>query len=337
LLKAGILGFGKMGQIRARSIQGSKNIYLDGVYENTNHEVKFNNPTIHFYESVNELLKANLDVVFVCTYVSSAPIYVKQFLENGMHVFCEKPPALNSKQVQEIIEVERRSGAILKFGFNHRYHGSVLDAISLAKKKSLGKILWMRGVYGKAGSIDFSSNWRNYKEFSGGGILIDQGIHILDLFRHISQVEFKKNYSLLTNHYWDVECEDNAFIVLEEKDSTSKAPIIATLHSTANQWKHKFSLEITYENGYINLEGILSETMSYSPEKLTIAKKDSGNNINNLGKPSEEILYYDNDNSWNLELKEFVEAIENKTKIKNGNSIDALKVMELIDSIYENH
>lgn len=324
-----------MGKVRAKSLQKSENIILEGIYDPAYEDVSKRNPSLFFYESINELYSANLDIVFICTYVSSAPKYVIDFLKKGVHVFCEKPPALNSNQVKEIIKAEYQSQKILKFGFNHRYHGSVIDAKFIAKQKSLGKILWMRGVYGKAGSIDFSRNWRNYKEYSGGGILIDQGIHILDLFRFFSGVEFKKKYALLTNQYWNLECEDNAFIILEETNIKDSPPIIATLHSTANQWKHKFSLEITYENGYTNLEGILSETMSYTPEKLIIGKKDDPDGTNNLGKPKEEILYYDIDNSWDLELKEFIEAINNNYKIDNGNSNDALKIMELIDSIYE--
>ncbi len=162
-------------------------------------------------------------------------------------------------------------------------------------------------------------------------------LHILDLFRYLSGVEFKKNYALLTNQYWDIECEDNAFIVLQEDGAENLRPIIATLHSTANQWKHKFSLEITYEHGYINLEGILSETMSYTPEKLIIGTiRNHQEGKNNVGKPPEEIFYYDTDNSWDLELEEFIQAIINNNKVSNGTSNDALKVMELVDSIYEN-
>ena len=145
----------------------------------------------------------------------------------------------------------------------------------------MGKLLWMRGVYGKAGSLDFKENWRSYKKYSGGGILMDQGIHMLDLFRYFSRDEFKCIASHVDTMYWDIESEDNAFVLLK-----SDSGIISSLHSTANQWRHKFLLEMTFENGYINLDGILSETGSYAPETLIVGKKDSENISRSMGKPA---------------------------------------------------
>ena len=85
------------------------------------------------------------------------------------------------------MEAETKSEKILKYGFNHRYHYSVIEAKKIIDTGEMGKLLWMRGVYGKAGSIDYDKNWRNFRELSGGGILIDQGIHMLDLMMFFSK------------------------------------------------------------------------------------------------------------------------------------------------------
>ena len=187
----------------------------------------------------------------------------------------------------------------------------------------------MRGVYGKAGSLDFKLNWRSYRKYAGGGILMDQGIHMLDLFRFFASEDFYCLSSYIDTLFWDVESEDNAFIILK-----SDSGVISTLHSSANQWRHKFLLEMTFEYGYINLEGILSSTGSYAPEKLVYGFRDLEDITKAMGKPSENISFFERDDSWGLELKEFVNAVRGKDKIINGTLDDAYKLMNLIDDIY---
>ena len=172
---------------------------------------------------------------------------------------------------------------------------------------------------------------RNYKKFSGGGILIDQGIHMIDLFRFFSNNEFKCLSSFLSTSFWDIECEDNAFITLKSGEGA-----IATLHSSATQWTHKFLLEMTFEKGYINLDGILSETRSYAPETLIVGQREFEDVTFAMGKPKESITYYEYDKSWGLELKEFIDAVNGVSSIKNGTSKDALEIMQLTDFIYTN-
>ena len=146
----------------------------------------------------------------------------------------------------------KNSNKILKYGFNHRYHYSVIEAKKIIESGKMGKLLWMRGVYGKAGSIDYNKNWRNYKKYSGGGILIDQGIHMLDLMRYLSGEKFSKINSYITTSYWNIKVEDNAFILMESNNK-----IIASMHSSATNGDINF-LELCFEEGYINLDGILS-------------------------------------------------------------------------------
>ena len=104
-----------------------------------------------------------------------------------------------------------------------------------------------------------------FKKYSGGGILIDQGIHMLDLMRYFSAEKFNKINSYITTAYWDIKVEDNAFVLMQSDNK-----VIASMHSSATQWKHKFLLEMCFEEGYLNLDGILSGTRSYAPEKLII-------------------------------------------------------------------
>jgi len=326
-VKFGIAGYGKMGKIREESILNSSDAKLISIYEIS--EYSHNDKSIVQCNSFDELLTTDIDAVIVSAYVSVAADYVIRALSRGKHVFCEKPPSMTAKEMTKVIEIEKKMGKVLKYGFNHRFHYSVMEAKKVVNDGKLGKMLWMRGVYGKAGSIDFHDNWRNYKNFSGGGILLDQGIHMVDLFRYFSNDEFECLSSHLSSSFWNVECEDNAFLTLKSKND-----VIATLHSSATQWKHKFLLEMAFENGYINLDGILSSTRSYAPETMIIGKREFEDVTFAMGKPKESITYYEYDKSWELELKEFIEAINGISAVKNGTSNDALEIMKLIDNVY---
>ena len=326
-IKFGIAGYGKMGKIREESLLRSPNAKLISIFEVSDYSHP--DKKILHCDSFEELLASDIEALIVSTYVSVAPEYVIRAMESGKHVFCEKPPSMTLQEVEQVIDVEKKTGKVLKYGFNHRFHYSVLEAKKIINEGSLGKMLWMRGVYGKAGSIDFHDNWRNYKKYSGGGILLDQGIHMLDLFRFFSEEEFECISSYLTTSFWDIECEDNAFLTLKSSNN-----IVATLHSSATQWKHKFLLEMTFENGYLNLDGILSATRSYAPETMILSNRKLEDTSLAMGKPRESVTYYEYDNSWDLELEEFINAINGNSFVEHGSSNDALEIMKIINRVY---
>ena len=145
-LKFGIAGYGKMGKIREKSIFSSPDAVLISVFDNTNHEYKKNGGIISC-DSFDALLNSDIDVVVVSAYASVAAEYVIRALNAGKHVFCEKPPALNANEMLEVIDVEKNSKKVLKYGFNHRFHYSVMEAKKIINKGVLGKLLWMRGIY----------------------------------------------------------------------------------------------------------------------------------------------------------------------------------------------
>ncbi|MBU1216499.1 Gfo/Idh/MocA family oxidoreductase [bacterium] len=329
MIKIAIAGFGKIGQVRAKEIEKNAHTRLVAIYD-INKPIKLEEG-IKFCSSFEELLIQDIDAVFVCAFNNVLADYTTQALKAGKHVFCEKPPARTSEELKAVIATEKETGLILKYGFNHRYHYSVMEAKKLIDSGSMGKLLWLRGVYGKAGSIDYHKNWRNYKEYSGGGILIDQGIHMLDLMRYFSGQDFRQISSFVTTSYWDIEAEDNAFAIMQSDEK-----ITAMLHSSATQWKHKFLLEMCFEEGYVNLDGILSGTRSYAPESLVVGRREFEDVTFAMGKPKENVTWFENDDSWELEITEFVDAIMGNGTIKNGTSEDAYETLRLVERIYEN-
>ena len=159
-LKFGIAGFGKMGKIREIAISNSQEAELIAIFEINDYQ--YSDDSVIQCKSFDELLSTESDAVIISSYVSVAAEYVIRALNAGKHVFCEKPPAMNANEMLAVIEAEKNSDKVLKYGFNHRFHYSVMEAKKIINEEALGKLLWMRGVYGKAGSIDFHENWRNF-------------------------------------------------------------------------------------------------------------------------------------------------------------------------------
>ena len=322
--KVGIIGYGKMGQTRKEAIDELKiakviaisepNLVVDSGLPNVSHDEIINNPYV--------------DSVIVCT-----PNYLNKeltirALNAGKHVFCEKPPCFTGQDMEEIQKAEAMSGKKLMYGFNHRHHDSIIRMKEIIDSGEFGKIIWMRGRYGKSVTEDYFSQWRAKKELAGGGILIDQGIHMLDLFLYFGG-NFDSVKAEISNLYWKAEIEDNAFVIL--KDSSSG--LVASLHSTMTQWRHLFSLEVFMEKGYMVLNGLITSTMSYGEEVLSVARNRSAAPAATW-QDEVKTQYIDN-HSWRYEMDHFFNAINNNIDIKIGNSEDALRLMRIIDEIYK--
>jgi predicted dehydrogenase len=329
-IKVGIIGLGKVGAIRKDLINIHPRLTLAAVCDVRKPDPRGEWGRCPYFSQYGELLKTDVDAVFVATPNNITPNIVIAALRAGKHVFCEKPPGRNVKDIEAIRREEKKhKGLTLKFGFNHRYHGSVMEAKRIIEEGTFGKVLWVRGIYGKAGSTTFESEWRSNKDVAGGGILLDQGIHMLDLFRYFLS-DFSEVKSFVTTSYWNINLEDNAFALLRNKENQ-----VAFIHSSATQWKHTFLLDIYLENGYLSLQGILSSTRSYGGgERLVIAKKQFEDEAHAVGNPKETVIHFDQDRSWEMEVAEFADCITKKKSVKQGNSTDALKVMQLVEEIY---
>jgi predicted dehydrogenase len=182
----------------------------------------------------------------------------------------------------------------------------------------------IRAIYGKSKLVTFNKNeWRSSRKRAGGGILLDQGIHMLDLI-YFFVGKFNKFKSFVSNNFWKYDVEDSAFGLMKNNNG-----IIASIHSTATQWKHKFNIEITLEKASLILSGILSGSKSYGQEKLIILNKK-------YGKFYKKTFRYYKDNSWKQEISEFTQIILNNKKVINGNSRQALEVMKMVYEIYNN-
>jgi len=327
MIKCGVIGLGKIGKVRIKAIEKNSNFLLTKIHDPN---IRLDNKKELYVETVQEMFESDLDAIFICAFNDVAAEYSIKAIQKGIHVFCEKPPARNIKELNLVKATsDKNPNVLLKYGFNHRSHYSVMEAKKLIDKGELGKLLWMKGTYGKAGSLDYHKNWRNYKKISGGGILIDQGIHMLDLMFHLSGQKFAVQHSLVSTLFWDIESEDNVFALLKSKNN-----VVASLHSSATQWRHKFLLEMCFENGYLNLDGILSGTRSYAPETIKYGNREFEDITHAMGKPQEKVIWFENDDSWEIEVNDFADAIKSNTKIKTGTITDAMNALQCVEDIY---
>jgi len=324
-IRVAIAGYGSTGKIRRRFVDAHPQMRTVAYCDQTL-EAGVDSDGVRRFRTFEDLLaETEADALFVCLWNDIAPAATIAGLERGLHVFCEKPPGRTVEDVEAVREVERRSpGLKLKYGFNHRYHESVRDALRIVRSGELGPVLDLNGVYGKSKMIRFDQDWRTRRDVAGGGILLDQGIHMVDMMRLFGG-EFTHIDAHVSNAVWLHDVEDNAWALMRTDDG-----IVAFLHSSATQWRHRFRLEITLAEGALVLAGILSSTRSYGAETLTVVYRSD----DDRGDPREVTTRYNEDNSWRDEVADFARAILADKPIRDGSSGEALKTMQLVYDIY---
>ncbi len=322
-MNVGIIGSGYIGAKRAEVIYNLKKDKLVSIFDvdfNKSDSLakKFGSVAVH---NKSEILKdRNIDTVIIATWNSVAARLCLEAIRNKKNILCEKPLGINYQEAKKIFTAAKKSGVILKVGFNHRFHSAIIKARDLVQKGTIGNLMYIRAVYGHGARKGYDLEWRMKKKLSGGGELLDQGVHLLDLFRWFLG-EFKEGVAFCENMFWKkTKLEDNAFCTLRTADGK-----VAQMHVSITQWKNKFNLEIFGEKGYIIVEG---KGGSYGQEKLIIGKRKK------LGsRPEEQEFLYDKDNSWEEEWKNFRQAIKRKIE-PIGNGYDGMMANKLVTGLY---
>jgi len=325
-LAVGIAGYGVVGRLRRAVIDQIDGFTCVAVCDRRLSQTSVDG--VRAYREYQDLLTEELDVLVVCLSNDMAAEVTYAGLAHDLHVFCEKPPARTRAELAHVLaEAERKPHCCLAYGFNHRYHDSVVEAMALRDSGQLGSVISLRGAYGKSQLTTFDqSDWRTKRAIAGGGVLLDQGIHLVDLMRLFGG-EYEEIHSFISNAHWGHDVEDNAFAILRGRTGT-----LATLVSSATQWRHRFSLEITLTQGSLILEGILSGSKSYGAETLTVIRADPSRD---RGDPPETRTLYTSDPSWDREMRAFLGAIESGKPITMGGAHDAMRTLDTVLRIYE--
>ena len=273
------------------------------------------------FESLDALLGIqDLSFVIIATSHDSLHSLAIAALNAGKHVFIEKPGAINYFEFKRVCEVARKKNLNVHVGYNHRHHPALKKAYELTNNGSIGEIMFLRGRYGHGGRIGYEKEWRADKLKSGGGELIDQGSHIIDLSIGFLG-ELHLDYAATPNYFWNMAVEDNVFMSLKNKSGN-----IAFLQASCTEWKNLFSLEIYGKTGKLEISGL---GRSYGVETLTWYKMPP-----EMGPPTSETWSYpERDDSWTIEMGDFIEDIQTGSS-RSDNLDSSLEVLRVIGEMY---
>lgn len=322
VFNVGLIGCGLIGKKRAKALGSEGKLVACSDINIVNGQNLSNDTGAKFYSDWRELISnKEIEVVIVATTHDSLAEITKSAVRSGKHVLVEKPAARNVTELSSVMSIAKENSCKIHVGFNHRYHQSLLKARELVDSGELGELMFVRARYGHGARVGYEKEWRADPKLSGGGELIDQGTHLIDLSRWFLG-DLVGIQGFANNYFWDMPVDDNGFMLL--KTSANK---VAFLHASCTEWKNLFSMEIYGKLGKLDLSGLGG---SYGLEKITFYKM-----LPEMGPPETKSWEYPmNDNSWELEIKDFFENIRLNLNPTSGLS-DAHAALSIVESIYK--
>jgi predicted dehydrogenase len=262
-----------------------------------------------------------VDAVIIATLNASLAPIALAAAKAGKHALVEKPGGLSSAELAEVQAAASETGSLVRIGYNHRFHPAILKAREIFESGVLGPLMFLRGRYGHGGRKGYDREWRADPKLSGGGELIDQGVHLIDL-----ATWFMGAFSSVDGHaatyFWDMKVDDNAFLSLRTKGGQT-----AWLHVSCTEWKNMFSFEIYGRDGKLSIEGLGG---SYGPEKLTYYKM-----LPQMGPPETTSWEFPGgDDSWAIETASFVAELRRPRNEFSGLQ-DGIRILEIVESVYK--
>jgi predicted dehydrogenase len=325
ILGVGIIGCGLIGQKRAKALNSLPKEYkLIATFDKdparaTNLAKTYKAlaaPSID-----NLIANPDIQVVVIATLHDSLAEITLKAIKAGKHVLVEKPGARNVEELAPVIDAVSKSNLKVHVGFNHRYHRSLRKAKTIVNAGELGDLMFIRARYGHGARLGYDKEWRSDPLLSGGGELIDQGPHLIDLSRWFLG-EFKEVQGFAHTYYWNMPVDDNGFMILKTADQQ-----VAFLHASCTEWKNLFSMEIYGKLGKLDLSGLGG---SYGVEKLTHYKM-----LPEMGPPETVSWEYPmGDDSWEIEMAEFYEDII-RNRSPSAGLLDAKAALEVVQTIYK--
>jgi len=263
---------------------------------------------------------SDLDLVVIATSHDQLARITLAAVKAGKHVLVEKPAARNAAELAPVIAEVDRCGAVVHVGFNHRYHRAFRKARELVDGGAVGPLMFVRARYGHGGRLGYEREWRFDQAVSGGGELIDQGVHLIDLARWFLG-DLRTVGGAVRTYYWDTACDDNAFLHLETETRQ-----VAWLHASATEWKNTFSMEIYGKEGKLHIEGLGG---SYGTERLTWYRM-----LRTMGPPETTAWEFPmRDDSWAVETAAVLEAVR-EGRPPGVSLRDALAALQVVGQVY---
>ena len=318
----GIVGCGLIGQKRAKAlgIGGKLVACSDRDFARAQSLARTNNalPVADWREL---LTLPEIDLIVVATLHDSLAEITLAAVSAGKHVLVEKPAARVSSELLPIMAAADERNVKVRVGFNHRHHRAFRKARELLDAGVLGPLMFIRARYGHGGRVGYDREWRSDPNLSGGGELIDQGPHLIDLSRWFLG-EFDEVQGFAHTYFWNMPVDDNGFLLLK---TASKQ--VAFLHASCTEWKNLFSMEIYGRDAKLEISGLGG---SYGTERLTCYKM-----LPEMGPPETTTWEYPMaDDSWAVELAEFYQDIRLDRQPSAGLH-DAYAALQIVEKVYK--
>jgi len=320
-LGIGIIGCGRIGQKRATSLGTGRLLACSDIDENRADSLASATGARKFRRWEELLALPELEAVIVATTHDSLAAITLAAVEAGRHVLVEKPAGRSAAEIEPLMEAATRRGVKVRVGYNHRCHRAFRKGYELYKSGDVGELMFLRARYGHGGRPGYEKEWRAVPEISGGGELIDQGSHLIDLSRWFLG-DFTDVQGVAETCFWNMPVDDNAFMLLKTADRR-----VAFLHASCTEWKNTFSMEIYGRKGKLEISGLGG---SYGVERLTHYRM-----LPEMGPPETMIWEFPmEDDSFGYELAEFYDDILLDREPVPGLK-DAWETLKIISRIYE--
>lgn len=259
--------------------------------------------------------------VIVCTLHASLAPVAEAALRAGKAVLLEKPGALSVAELDGLLALADERRLPVRVGYNHRFHPALAKARAIIDAGALGPLMFLRGRYGHGGRVGYEREWRADPALSGGGELMDQGVHLIDLAGWFLGQPFTRVEGHAATYFWDMPVDDNAFLSLRTAGGQT-----AWLHVSCTEWKNLFSLEIYGRDGKLQVDGLGG---SYGVERLTHHRM-----LPEMGPPETTSWEYPRgDRSWQEETAAFLEDIRlGRTPVPG--LAEARATLAVVETIY---
>ena len=320
-LGVAIIGCGNIGQKRARALGDARLVACCDSVPDRAEALASNQRALVCRDWRQTLERDDVDIIIVATTNESLAPIAFAAIEAGKHVLVEKPAARSVDEIEPLIKAAARQNVRVRVGFNHRYHPALMQARSIVDHGELGELMFVRGRYGHGGRLGYDKEWRADPALSGGGELIDQGVHLIDL-AHWFLGAFTVVEGFAATFFWQMPVDDNAFLLL--RTASDRA---AFLHVSCTEWKNLFSFEIFGRRGKLQIDGL---GRSYGVERLTFYRM-----LPEMGPPeSSSWEYPSGDDSWAVEFEEFIEDIEQR-RTPSAGLIEARAALQIVQKVYQ--
>ena len=311
-IKWGVIGCG--GIADRRTIPGmlmADNAVLTAVMDrNTSHAravgEKYNVSGV--CDSVEELLKQDIDAVYIATPVFCHKEQAIAAMRAGKHVLLEKPVGLTVGEAKELREAAIKAGVKLGVALMMRFHTHHQTIKELIAKGKLGDIVSMRTHF-SCWYPKIEGSWRQKKSLGGGGALIDLGVHCIDLLQYITGLKVCGVMALCDTQSFDYEVDDSVSLIMK-MDNGAHAYVDVNFNIPDDAAQSR--LEIYGTKGSIIADGTLGQKEGGST-KVFLAEEKGYNVMQNRGKENSYFLEEACGNMYTKEIEAFSESILHTT------------------------